>query len=76
MALKENEGRIVLYTAMGSEWKQFGTPRRRRPLESVVLDKGISERILNDVQDFLANPKWYCDRGIYASFFCLFYSLV
>ena len=42
MALKENEGKTILYTAMGSEWKQFGAPRKRRPLESVCIQMSIS----------------------------------
>jgi hypothetical protein len=49
---------------MGSEWRPFGYPRRRRPLDSVVLDQGVGERILNDVQEFINNPQWYIDRGI------------
>eukprot|EP00061_Rhincodon_typus_P004844 g23554.t1 len=47
---------------MGAEWRPFGFPRRRRPLNSVVLEKGISEKIVHDVKDFIGNPKWYTDR--------------
>lgn len=64
MALKEYEGKTIMYTAMGSEWRQFGHPRRRRPLNSVVLDTGIAERIINDCREFIQNPSWYSDRGI------------
>ncbi|XP_051870455.1 mitochondrial chaperone BCS1 isoform X2 [Pristis pectinata] len=53
-----------MYTAVGSEWRLFGFPRRRRPLSSVVLERGISEKIIQDVKDFIGNPKWYTDRGI------------
>lgn len=63
MAMKQIEGKTVLYTAMGSEWKQFGVPRKPRPLDSVVLDTGVSERILRDLKEFIANSKWYNDRG-------------
>jgi len=63
MALKQNEGKTILYTAMGSEWKQFGAPRKRRPLESVVLDQGVGKRIVNDIQEFIDNPSWYSQRG-------------
>ncbi|XP_026467682.1 mitochondrial chaperone BCS1-like [Ctenocephalides felis] len=49
---------------MGSEWRQFGQPRKRRPLGSVVLDAGVSEKILNDCKDFINNPSWYTERGI------------
>ncbi|XP_020380654.1 mitochondrial chaperone BCS1 [Rhincodon typus] len=64
LALKQQEGKTVMYTAMGAEWRPFGFPRRRRPLNSVVLEKGISEKIVHDVKDFIGNPKWYTDRGI------------
>ena len=57
------EGKTIMYTPMGAEWRQFGYPRRRRPLDSVILDRGITETILADVQEFIKNPKWYMDRG-------------
>ena len=63
MAIKKMEGKTVMYTAMGSEWRPFGHPRRRRPINSVVLDTGIAERILADVREFMGNPSWYTDRG-------------
>lgn len=63
MALKQEEGRTVMYTAMGAEWRPFGFPRRRRPLSSVVLEEGVAERIVDDVKEFIGNPKWYTDRG-------------
>lgn len=64
MALKQHEGKTIMYTAMGSEWRQLGHPRKKRPISSVVLDQGVSERILQDCQDFIANPTWYTERGI------------
>ena len=47
VALQKQEGKTIMYTAVGAEWRQFGFPRRRRPLSSVVLDKGKS-LILNE----------------------------
>ncbi|XP_055549176.1 mitochondrial chaperone BCS1 [Wyeomyia smithii] len=64
LALKNTEGKTIMYTAMGSEWRPFGHPRKRRPLTSVVLDNGVSDRILNDCREFIRNPQWYADRGI------------
>lgn len=52
-----------MYIAMGSEWRPFGHPRKRRPLSSVVLDEGVSERIVSDIREFVSNPAWYTDRG-------------
>ncbi|KXJ27541.1 mitochondrial chaperone BCS1 [Exaiptasia diaphana] len=64
MALAKTEGKTVMYIPMGAEWRQFGFPRRKRPLDSVILGDGISENILLDVRDFNSNSKWYMDRGI------------
>lgn len=64
MALKTMEGRTIVYTALGSEWRPFGHPQKPRPLSSVVLDDNVSERILKDVQKFICKPYWYIERGI------------
>ncbi|XP_057663842.1 mitochondrial chaperone BCS1 [Diorhabda carinulata] len=64
MALEKHEGKTIMYNAMGSEWRPLGHPRRKRPISSVILDEGISERVLNDCREFISNPGWYIDRGI------------
>ena len=64
LAAKSNEGKTVIYNAWSTEWKPFGQPRRKRPLESVILDRGIKERIVEDIKDFIASANWYYDRGI------------
>ncbi|CAI9742041.1 mitochondrial chaperone BCS1-like [Octopus vulgaris] len=64
IALKEQEGRTVMYTPMGAEWRQLGYPKRKRPLHSVILDHGISEGIFKDINEFISSVKWYTDRGI------------
>jgi chaperone BCS1 len=63
MALLNQEGKTVIYTSWGPEWRPFGQPRKRRALESVILDNGIAERIVRDVKEFVKNEKWYADRG-------------
>ncbi|KAJ5625756.1 hypothetical protein N7510_002065 [Penicillium lagena] len=63
-AAKSHEGKTTIYNSWGTEWRPFGHPRRKRPLESVVLDKGVKERIVADVQDFISSAHWYQDRGI------------
>lgn len=64
LAEQFTDGKTIVYTSRGTEWQRFGEPRRKRPLESVILDKGIKERIVEDVKDFLASGTWYFDRGI------------
>lgn len=63
LALKKEEGKTIMYTAMGSEWRQFGHPRKRRPITSVILDEGMADRILADVREFIGTPQWYTERG-------------
>lgn len=58
------EGKTVIYTSYGPEWRPFGQPRRKRSIDSVILDEGVKEGILDDIRDFLSTAKWYYDRGI------------
>ncbi|KAG8698242.1 hypothetical protein FRC08_006039 [Ceratobasidium sp. 394] len=64
LALRGNEGRTVVYIARGIEWTQFGRPRRKREIGSVVLAEGVADRILGDVRAFMERGKWYAERGI------------
>ncbi|KAA3676721.1 mitochondrial chaperone BCS1 [Paragonimus westermani] len=53
-----------MFQALGPDWRQFGYPRPRRPLDSVVLRDGVAESIVADVQEFIDNQAWYTERGI------------
>jgi chaperone BCS1 len=64
LALKAREGKTVLFTSWGPEWRPFGQPRKKRMLESVILDDGIASTIVKDVKDFLISGDWYHTRGI------------
>ena len=64
MALQSTEGKTVVYTSRNMGWEQSGQPKRRRPFNSVVLQEGLSEKILQDVREFLDARTWYLDRGI------------
>ncbi|KAI5474930.1 mitochondrial chaperone bcs1 [Pseudohyphozyma bogoriensis] len=57
-------GHTVIYTAWGAEWRPFGRPRMRRMLDSVILDDGVKERIVDDIQTFMKRGPWYFERGI------------
>lgn len=63
LAMRGQEGKLVIHTAWGIEWKPFGLPRRKRPLQSVVLEPGVGEKIEQDVKAFLDRRQWYADRG-------------
>ncbi|PWZ01156.1 hypothetical protein BCV70DRAFT_199523 [Testicularia cyperi] len=64
LALASTEGKTVIYTSWGPEWRPFGQPRRTRELGSVVLGKGKKETIVGDVKRFLERGSWYAERGI------------
>ena len=63
-AMAEATNRTTLFKARGHEWQVIGTPRRKRPLDSVVLAEGQAGRIVRDVQEFLEQSHWYEERGI------------
>lgn len=63
LALKDQEGKIIIHIPWAGSWKPFGKPRSKRSLSSVVLEAGISDRIMNDIQAFLRRKQWYADRG-------------
>ncbi|KAG6867023.1 hypothetical protein C0991_003940 [Blastosporella zonata] len=67
LAMKGQEGKLVIHTAWGIEWKPFGQPRRKRPLQSVVLEPGVSEKIEKDIKSFLERRQWYADRGLHCN---------
>ncbi len=62
--MKKEHNKTVVYMSKGPEWRPFGHPRRKRPLNSVILKQGQAEGILSDVQQFLASQNWYHERGI------------
>lgn len=64
LAASAQEGKTIAYSARNAEWEQFGDARKKRPLQSVILDRGIKERVVADVKDFLQRQQWYVDRGI------------
>jgi mitochondrial chaperone BCS1 len=64
LAQQMQEGKTVIFTSWGTEWRPFGQPKRKRPLDSVVLEPGIKERVIKDVRAFLEARTWYLDRGI------------
>ncbi len=64
LAAQAAEGRTPVYSVQGMGWGSLGEPRTKRPLASVVLDRGVKEQIVADVRDFLQRQAWYVDRGI------------
>ncbi|KAJ6223033.1 hypothetical protein RDWZM_001578 [Blomia tropicalis] len=64
IALAEVANKTATYIAFGHEWRVFGQARAKRPIESVILDNGLSEMIVKDLNTFLESSQWYQERGI------------
>jgi chaperone BCS1 len=64
LAVSSTEGKTIIYTAWGAEWRPFGQPRRARALKSVVLGKGKRQAIEGDIRRFMQRGWWYAERGI------------
>ena len=63
-AEKDLDGKTVMYTCPHGDWRQFGQPKAKRDIKSVILKEGLSEKILSDITNFLDSSQWYKDRGI------------
>ena len=63
LAIGSLDGKLVIRTPAWPLWQQFGLPRAIRPMSSVVLDEGISERIEEDLKAFGRRRAWYAERG-------------
>lgn len=63
-AIQSIEGRTIVYSAMGHEWRQFGNPLRQRPVSSIYLPSQVRSRVLNDIEEFLSSQDWYVDHGV------------
>ncbi|KAJ8607779.1 hypothetical protein MRB53_040075 [Persea americana] len=64
LATQRIEGKTVVYTSRNVGWDASGQAKRKRPFNSVVLQKGLAEKIVTDIREFLGAREWYLDRGI------------
>merc|ERR1719334_934913 len=64
LAMCAMQGKTVMYTVIGTDWRPFGHPKQRRPISSVILDSEVTNTIVTDVKDFLGSQNWYKERGI------------
>jgi chaperone BCS1 len=64
LALCRAEGKTTVYNSWGTEWRPFGSPQHKRPLESVILATGVKSQIMTDLHSFLQSAGWYRSRGI------------
>ena len=64
LALTQLARQTQIYHAVGHEWRPFGNARRKRAVDSVVLEAGVAEALLGDMREFVANAGWYHARGV------------
>ncbi len=58
------EHMISVYVSdTSNNWRHIAS-RPKRPLNSIVLDPGIKDLLIDDAQDFLESKSWYAARGI------------
>uniref|UniRef100_A0A7I4Y0I0 Mitochondrial chaperone BCS1 n=1 Tax=Haemonchus contortus TaxID=6289 RepID=A0A7I4Y0I0_HAECO len=63
-AISKTETGLVVYQAVGPQWLRFGAPRRKRDIESVVLDGNVAQDLVADFQEFTTSSHWYSERGV------------
>uniref|UniRef100_A0A915N5I3 BCS1 N-terminal domain-containing protein n=1 Tax=Meloidogyne javanica TaxID=6303 RepID=A0A915N5I3_MELJA len=63
-ALSQLETGLCVYIPHGNSWQRLGAPRNKRPIDSVILDIGVKERLLDDISNFFTSQQWYINRGI------------
>lgn len=55
-------GQLTIFFSQ-NEWR-FVASRPKRNIDSIVLDPGIKELLLDDAKDFMDSKPWYSARGI------------
>jgi chaperone BCS1 len=63
MFLNKSSDNIEMYVNGYDYWSSLGT-RRKRPLETVIMDAGFKDDILADIEKFLGTEDWYIEKGI------------
>jgi len=50
------------FGSMAGGWDNLGS-RPSRPISTVIIEDGIAEKLLSDVQEFIGSAEWYAERG-------------
>ncbi len=63
-SVEKDRGLLGIYETVHSMiWVRRQT-KKARPMDSVVLDEDISERLKKDIRDFQENAEWYISKGV------------
>ncbi|KAI9204308.1 BCS1 N terminal-domain-containing protein [Polychytrium aggregatum] len=62
--VEKDHCRTVIYSA--DQWGNWRRTRSRpiRPMNSIILDGDVKQKVARDMVEFLRSEKWYADRGI------------
>ncbi|XP_050542100.1 mitochondrial chaperone BCS1-like [Daktulosphaira vitifoliae] len=63
-AMSQLETGTTIFVPSYDMWQSFGEPRIPRSKLSIILDDGVYDGIMNDIQNFHNGKSWYQDRGI------------
>ncbi|KAF9224043.1 P-loop containing nucleoside triphosphate hydrolase protein [Gyrodon lividus] len=62
--LEARKATVTVYVPdSNNSWRDLAT-RPKRPLNSIILDPGIMELVVEDARSFLGSKSWYSERGI------------
>ncbi|KAI0642224.1 P-loop containing nucleoside triphosphate hydrolase protein [Trametes meyenii] len=59
-----SENQISIYVSDPSDYWKRVSVQQKRPMNSIILDPGVIDLVLNDAKDFLGSKTWYAERGI------------
>jgi len=62
--IARHSGLTLTYASSGSGWRELGPPQAARPLDTVVVEEGLAERLSEDCTKFLRAGAWYRQRGV------------
>ena len=60
--LSRHRGLTTTYTSTPSDWRELSRPQPARPLESVVLEPGLADRLAAECERLLEAGAWYRHR--------------
>ncbi|XP_021968678.1 mitochondrial chaperone BCS1 [Folsomia candida] len=65
IAKKDDKTKQIIYQWRdGCSWQQMGGLKKKRPLDSLILDATILPRLVQDIKGFLKMENWYVEKGI------------
>lgn len=61
--VQDKDDWLTIHEAERGYWES-GAKRRKRPIETVILPKGMSDTLMNDVRQFIDSEQWYKEMSV------------